>query len=236
MPRKESEAVPEGNGPVPQRVVSGQPTLEDETWRKIEELLKRCWKAEEMILKSQRLASLEHNAQQPRLAMEADGPADTKTRECTEGAAKAVQAMYGDSFSASRVDPGPKTNSTSFGVKADPPALPCRDDVLIEKGAAAPKSCLSPLEMRTTSAAGGFLPTGKPSTATKTTFNQPPLWLYSIEEQIYGLQFHPPGTAPIPGEINCLLFPPAGGSLRQNPGKIGRSIRRFSRSSPRLAV
>ena len=30
---------------------------------------------------------LEHGARQPRLAMEADGPADTKTRERTEGAA-----------------------------------------------------------------------------------------------------------------------------------------------------
>ena len=31
MPRKESEAVPEGNGPVPQQeeLGSGQPTLED---------------------------------------------------------------------------------------------------------------------------------------------------------------------------------------------------------------
>ena len=45
--------------------------------------------------------SLEHDARQPRLAMEADGPADTKTRERTEGAATAVQAMHGDSFSAS---------------------------------------------------------------------------------------------------------------------------------------
>ena len=33
---------------------------------------------------SQRAASLEHDARQPRLAMEADGPANTKTRERTE--------------------------------------------------------------------------------------------------------------------------------------------------------
>ena len=39
---------------------------------------------------SQRAASLEHDARQPRLAMEADGPANTNTRERTEGAAKAV--------------------------------------------------------------------------------------------------------------------------------------------------
>ena len=36
MPGKKSEAVPEGEDPVPQQVGSGQPTLEDELWRKIE--------------------------------------------------------------------------------------------------------------------------------------------------------------------------------------------------------
>ena len=53
------------------------------------------------------LTSLEHDARQSRLAMEADGQADTKTRERTEGAATAVRAMYGDSCSANRVDPDP---------------------------------------------------------------------------------------------------------------------------------
>ena len=57
----------------------------------------------------QRVASLEHGARQPRLAMEANGQANTMTRERTEGAAKAIQAMHGDRFSALRVDPGPKT-------------------------------------------------------------------------------------------------------------------------------
>ena len=58
-------------------------------------------------------------------------------------------------------------------MKAEPPALPCRDDVLVENGAAMPKSCISPLEMRTTTA---LLPTGKTSTATRTTFDQPNFW------------------------------------------------------------
>ena len=150
MPRKESEAVPEGKGPVPQQEEfgSGQPTLVD-AYRKIEEVWDR--KMDEITrFLEQHLASVEQDARQPRLAMEVDGPADTKTRERTEGAATAVQAMHGDSFSASRVDLGPKTNSTSFGVNVEPPALPCRDDVVVENGAAAPKSCLSPLEMRTT--------------------------------------------------------------------------------------
>ena len=38
----------------------------------------------------QRLTRLKHDARQPRLAMEADGPANTKTRERKEGAAAAV--------------------------------------------------------------------------------------------------------------------------------------------------
>ena len=50
-----------------------------------------------------RVAKLEPDARQPRLAMEADEFANTKTRERKEGAVKAVQAMHGDSFSARRV-------------------------------------------------------------------------------------------------------------------------------------
>ena len=54
--------------------------------------------ADDMRGTRQRVASLEQDARQPRLAMEADGPSDTKTRERTKGAAKAVQAMHEDSF------------------------------------------------------------------------------------------------------------------------------------------
>ena len=106
--------------------------------------------------------------------------ADENTRERTEGAAKTVPAMHGDSFSAKRVQDGPKS-STTFGEKVEPPALPCRDDVSVENGAAAPKSCLSPLEMRTTSAAGGMLPTGKTTTATWAIFDQPTVWFCLTE-------------------------------------------------------
>ena len=131
---------------------------------------------------SQRAASLEHDARQPRLAMEADGPSNTKTRERTEGAVTAVQAMYGDSFSACRVDPGPNTNSTSFGMMAEPPDLPCRDDVLVENGDASPKSCLPSLEMRSPTAACGLVPTGETSTTTEATVNELLLQFYSTEE------------------------------------------------------
>ena len=114
--------------------------------------------------------------------MEGDGRANTKTCDRTEGAATAEQAMRGDNFSARRVKPGPKTNSTSVGIMAEPPALPCRDDILVENGDASPKSCLPFLEMRSPSAAGGLLPTCEAFTAIRTTFNKPPLRFYSTEE------------------------------------------------------
>ena len=125
---------------------------------------------------------LEPGARQPRLAIEADGQADTDTRERTEGAATAIQAMRGDCFSARRVEPGPNTNSTSFGVKAEPPALSCRDDVAVECGTAASESRLPSLEMRLSTAAGGVAPTGEASTASETTPNEPLLRFNETEE------------------------------------------------------
>ena len=124
MPREE-------NGPVPQQeeLGSGQPKLadvyrpSDESFdRKMKSHFERLEKTFDKLKMMMRL--LEHHlgsqaqgTRQPRLAMEADRIANTKTRERTEDAAAALQAMHGDSFSACRVDPGPKT-STSFGVKA----------------------------------------------------------------------------------------------------------------------
>ena len=74
------------------------------------------------------------------------------------------------------------TNSTSFGVKAEPPALPCRDDVVVESGDAALRPCLPSLEMRSPIAAGGLISTGKASTATRTISNEPLLRFYATEE------------------------------------------------------
>ena len=155
-----------------------------EVWDEVREEngLKKPEKNKKLRRMDQRLASLEQDARQPRLPMKADVPADERPRQGTEGVARAVQAMHGDSFSVNRVQAGPKTTSTSFVVKAEPPALPCRDEVLVENGAAAPKSCLSPLEMRTPTAVGGLRPTGKTFSATRTTFDQPSLRLYSTEE------------------------------------------------------
>ena len=135
-----------------------------------------------MRLLEQQLTSQEQDVRQPHLAMEADGSANTKTRERTEGAATAVQAIHGDSCTAQKVQDGLRT-STSFGVTAEPPAFLCRDDVLVEDGAAAPMSCLPSSEMRSPTAAGGLGPTGETSRATDTTVNEPLFQLYSAEEE-----------------------------------------------------
>ena len=195
MPWKESEAVPEGNGPVPRQEEfrSGEPTLAgvyrlfEERFKKMDSYFDRWnWKLDEiwdeMRMMDQHVTSLERGARQPRLAMEADGLANTKTRERMEGAASAVQAIRGDNFSACRVEPDPMTSSTGFGMISEPPALSCRDDVVVESGDAAPKSCLSFLEMRSLTASGGLIPTCKISTATETTINEPLLHFYSTEE------------------------------------------------------
>ena len=190
MPREE-------NGPAPQQEEfgSGKPRMAD-VHRPSDESLDRqqlklmkshVEQQEKRLDKITRLleqlaTSQELDARQPLFAMEAEGPANTKTRGRTEGAATAAQAMHGDRFSARRVDPGPKTTSTSSGIKAETPALPCRDDVVVENHAAAPKSYLPSLEMRSPTAACGLLPTGEISTATKTTFNKSPLRPYSTEE------------------------------------------------------
>ena len=185
MLRKESEAVSEGNGPVHQedKLGFGQPALADE-YGYIRSLSKQQEKRLDMVtrLSEQLSECLEHGARQSRLAMEANGPADTKTRERTEGTATTVQATRGNGFSARWVEPSPNTNSTSFGVKAEPPALSCRDDVVVESGTAAFESCLTSLEMRSSTAAGGLVPTGEASEAKETNFNQPPLRFCSTEE------------------------------------------------------
>ena len=170
---------------------SGQPTLEEvhqiakevfEVWdKKIDKLLREY--KEDWRSMDQRSTRLKHDARQPRLAMETDGQADTKTRERTEDAAAAIQAMQGDSCSANRVDPDPMY-STSFGDDCTgPPAFPCsKEDALVDNGAAAPKSCLAPLEICTTTAAGGLLLTGETSAATKTTFNYSTIWFCQTDE------------------------------------------------------
>ena len=195
MLRKASEAVPEDNDPVPQKgkLGSGQPTLADiyrlcvERFDRMDSYSKGWNKkldeiSDERKKMDNNVTRLEHGARQPRLAMEADRDTDTKTRERTEGTATTVQAMREDCLSARRVEPGPTTDSTSFGVKAEPPALPCRDDVVVVCGTAISVSCLPSSEMRSSTAAGGLVPTGDASTASETTLNEPPLRFCPAEE------------------------------------------------------
>ena len=187
MLRQAIETVLEGDGPVLQKEEFGSGQL---TWGDVYRVMKVVFDRwdknldeilDEMRKMDEHVTRLEHGARQPSLAMEADGPTDTKTRDRTEGAATAAQAMRGDSFSARRVEPSPNTNSTSFGVKTEPPAHSCRDDVVVESGEAASESCLPFLEMRSSTAAGGLAPTGEAPTAKETNFNQPPLRFCSTE-------------------------------------------------------
>ena len=137
--------------------------------------------ADEMRATKQGLAGLEQDARQPRFAMEADVPSDTKTRNHTEDAA-ADRVISGDSSSANQVNPDQMCR-TSFGDDfTGPPPLPCsRDDALVDNGAAAPKPCLSPVEMRTQTAAGIIFPAGKASTATRIIYYQPRLRFCATE-------------------------------------------------------
>ena len=113
--------------------------------------------------------------------MEADVQLDTETDKRIEGAA-AERVIRGDKASA-EANPDPIC-LTSFGVDSTgPPALSCsRYGALVNKGAAAPKPCLSPVKVRTRTATGGLLPAGIASTATMVIFHQSPLWLCLTEE------------------------------------------------------
>ena len=192
MPRKWSKAVPEGNGPVPHLddLGSRRPMMAD-LYRMFGERFNRRGEHLEMVSEltgmlratKKRLAGLEHEARQPRLATEANVEPDKKTRKRTRGASAADRAKNGDISSLRRVDVGP-TSLTSFGIIDEPPAPEkLIGNALVGKGAEAPKPCLSPIEMGTPTAAGGLLPVGTASTATKTTFPPPPRWNFCpIEE------------------------------------------------------
>ena len=144
MPRNWTKAVPVDNDPVLQheKIGSDQPTLADiyrcfeESFNRQLKIMKSRFDHQEKKLNEfmegtrateQRSARLELDARQSRLTMEADGPSDTKTCERMEGAAAAVQAKHGDSYSANPVDPNPMC-PTSFGD--DPTGPP----ILLFKG------------------------------------------------------------------------------------------------------
>ena len=97
---------------------------------------------------------------------------------------------------------------------------------MAESGNAVPKSCLPSLEIRSPTAAGGLVPTGETSTATETTDNESPLRLYSAEKtNLRRVQLYTPRTTAVSSRrATGLLLSTAGGSLRQNPCKIGLLI------------
>ena len=76
MPWKESKAVPEGNGPTPQD--AGKMVTWEELRQAVSGMCGEVLREYKEVLRSmdQRLASLEHDARQSRLAIEADAPAD----------------------------------------------------------------------------------------------------------------------------------------------------------------
>ena len=87
-------AVPEGNGPIPQNAYV---MVHGITLKNFRRVMSEVWDSntdklmEDLRRKAdQCLARLEQDAWQPRLAMEADGPATTKTRERRYGSTSDV--------------------------------------------------------------------------------------------------------------------------------------------------
>ena len=110
-------------------------------------------------------------------------------------------------------------------MKAKPPVLPCRDDVLVENGAAAPKLCLSPFEIRSSTAAGGLLPAGKASTMTRIPFSS--RVFNSAQSRRRILRRHQLNTPCITTAVSdgtSFLPPPDVGLHKQNQGKIRHSM------------
>ena len=112
MPRKQGKAISESNGPVPYHDEFGsrEPMMAD-LYRMFEKQFDRTDKNLERMSEltgmlkviNKRLAGLEHEARQPRLAPEADAESASKTRKRTEDAA-VDRAKHEDKSSAARVD------------------------------------------------------------------------------------------------------------------------------------
>ena len=127
---------------------------------------------ENMRRSNLRSAILEQEARQPSLATEADVPHDTKTRNHIEDVS--AERVIGGDNSSVQVDTDTVCR-TSFGDDSTKlQALPCsKDGATVDKGAAAPKPCLSPTEISTRIATGGLLSADTASTAMRTIFSRP---------------------------------------------------------------
>ena len=149
----ESKAVPKGNVPIPQDtsgLLGGIPL--EEIRQMMSEALDKPFDSlyglkpespKKMRATDQRLAGLKHNARQPCLAMEVDVPPDKKTRKRDEDAA-VNQAKHGDSCSAKKINPDPMCLNSFGDDSTETSTLPCRDDVLVDKGAAAQNRVFRP--------------------------------------------------------------------------------------------
>ena len=155
--------------------------------------------------------------------MEADVKSDTETRKRMEDFA-AERVISGDNSSA-QVDTDPMC-LTSFGDDSTrTPAQPCKkNDALVDNGAAAPKPCLSPTEMRTRTTAGNLLSAGTASTAMRTIFPRP-FFLESRRDH----ETYQPDKQPV-----CPLQ--AKGYTNKIKANSGVRSWRFYRSSTRLPV
>ena len=142
--------------------------------------------------------------------------------------------MHGNSFSAKSIQDGPK-GSTTAGENVEPPALPCRDDVVVENGPAAPKKCLSPLEMRTTTAAWGLLPTDKTSTATRIIFDHSTFWFCQTEETFLRISVLSASFDSIFWRNNLLAAPSCRRVIEAKSWLIGCSIQAFLKVVSALA-
>ena len=190
MPRKKSKAVPEGNGLIPQDacVMSGGTTLVESRQVMSEALDKAFHKyfgqklenSEEMRATDQRPADAEHDARQT-TSRHGDRRKTRYQDSQVYGRRCSRSRKTGDNSSA-QVDPDPRCLISFGDDSAEPLPLPCRDDVLVDKGVAAPKPCISAVEMHTLTATGGLLPAGTASSATRTNSHQPPLWFCTTEE------------------------------------------------------
>ena len=111
-----------------------------------------------------------------------------------------------------KVDTDPPMCLTSFGDDSTkPPAFPCTVDVMVDKGAAAPKLCFLPVEMRTPAATGGLLPAGTASIARMAIF--PRLFFsWSLGEEI---KKEPAGHT-----TTSLPLPAKGRLFKGNRGKL----------------
>ena len=104
MLRKASEAVPEGNDPVPRKeeLESGQPTMED-VYRMMKEAFDRWDKkldeiSDEMKKMDLHVTRLEHGARQPRVPMEADEQASTTTASVRRAPQQQYKQCVGTAF------------------------------------------------------------------------------------------------------------------------------------------